>query len=237
MRPTSYRAPDPQGFAFTPENEALARRIVARYPAGKQQSAVIPLLELGQRQNGNWCSPAVIEAVAAFIDMPPIRVYEVASFYTMFNKQPVGRYLVQVCRTTPCWLRGSDAVTQAVKDFAQIGKGETSADGLFTLVEVECLGACCNAPMVQINDDYYEDLTAESMTRLLRDLKDGKAVRKGSQAGRLASARIDGPHTLNHLPEGAYPAGILRGDPPAPPAAPAPAAPASAAAPAAPPKP
>lgn len=237
MRPTSYRAPDPQGFAFTPENEALARRIVARYPAGKRQSAVIPLLELGQRQNNNWCSPAVIEAVAAFIDMPPIRVYEVASFYTMFNKQPVGKYLVQVCRTTPCWLRGSDAVTQAIKDFAHVGKGETSADGLFTLVEVECMGACCNAPMVQINDDYYEDLTPESTTRLLQDLKDGKAVKKGSQAGRVASARIDGPHTLNHLPEGAYPAGILRNDPPPAPPAP-PAAPAATApAPAAPPKP
>lgn len=226
MRPTSYRAPDPQGFAFTPENEALARRIVARYPAGKQQSAVIPLLELGQRQNANHCSPAVIEYVAQFLDMPPIRVYEVASFYTMFNKQPVGKYLVQVCRTTPCWLRGSDAVTQAVKDFAHIGKGETSDDGLFTLVEVECLGACANAPMAQINDYYYEDLTAESMTRLLRDLKDGKPVKKGSQAGRIASARIDGPHTLTVLPPGDYPQGILRGDPPpAEPAAEAPAQP------------
>ncbi len=222
MRPTSYRTPDSQGFAFTPENEALARRIVARYPAGKQQSAVIPLLDLGQRQNGNFCSPGVIEHVAAFLGMPPIRVYEVASFYTMFNKQPVGKYLLQVCRTTPCWLRGSDAVTKAIKDFAHIEKGETSADGLFTLVEVECMGACCNAPMVQINDDYFEDLTAESMTRLLQDLKAGLPVQKGSQSGRIGSARQDGPHTLNHLPEGAYPEGILRGDPPpAPPAPPA----------------
>jgi NADH-quinone oxidoreductase subunit E len=234
MRATTYRQPDPQGFAFDEENLALAKRIVARYPEGRQQSAVIPLLDLGQRQNGNFCSPAVIEYVAEFLGMPPIRVYEVASFYSMFNKRPVGKYLVQVCRTTPCWLRGADQMTQAVKDFAHIEKGETSADGLLTLVEVECLGACANAPMVQINDDYYEDLTAENMTRLLQDLKDGKPVRKGSQIGRLTSAREGGPHTLTQVPA-EYPSGILRHDPPAPPPAPAPAS--AAPAPAAPPAP
>jgi len=166
--------------------------------------------------------------------MPPIRVYEVASFYSMFNKQAVGKHLVQVCRTTPCWLRGADSLTQAVRDFAHIEKGETSADGLFTLVEVECLGACCNAPMVQINDLYYEDLTAESLTTLLTALRDGKEPPKGSQIGRQGSAREGGPHTLTQVPE-SYPAGILRNDPPpAPPAPPAQAAP--AAAPPAPPK-
>jgi len=216
VRATSYRKADPEGFAFTVENLELAKRIVARYPEGRQQSAVIPLLDLGQRQNGNHCSPAVIEYVAQFLDMPPIRVYEVASFYSMFNKRPVGRWLVQVCRTTPCWLRGADSLTQAVKEFAHIEKGETSADGLFTLVEVECLGACCNAPMVQINDDYYEDLTPERLVSLLTDLKAGREPPKGSQTGRLASAREDGPHTLTQLPE-SYPPGILRNDPPPPP--------------------
>ena len=237
MRATSYRKPDSEGFAFNAENLERAKVIVARYPEGRQQSAVIPLLDLGQRQNGNHCSPGVIEYVADFLGMPPIRVYEVASFYTMFNKRPVGKYLVQVCRTTPCWLRGSDAVTQAIKDFAHIEKGETSADDLFTLVEVECMGACANAPMVQINDDYYEDLTPENVTRLLQDLKDGKPVRKGSQTGRLTSAREGGPHTLTtELPE--YPSGILRNDPPAPPPAPPAPPPAAAApAPAAPPAP
>lgn len=214
MRATSYRTPDPKGFSFTPENLERANRIIARYPAGKQQSAVIPLLDLGQRQNDNHCSPEVIEYVAQLLDMPPIRVYEVASFYTMFNKQPVGRYLLQVCRTTPCWLRGSDGVTQAVKEFAGIGIGETSADGLFTLVEVECLGACANAPMMQINDDYYEDLTPESTKALLQALKEGREVKKGSQTGRLTSAREGGPHTLTDLPKEPYPSGILRNDPP-----------------------
>ena len=214
MRATSYRQPDPAGFAFNEENRALAERIVARYPEERKQSAVIPLLDLGQRQNRNHCSPAVIEYVAAFLGMPPIRVYEVASFYTMFNKRPVGRYLLQVCRTTPCWLRGADSLTDTIRGFAGIEKGETSADGLFTLVEVECLGACCNAPMVQINDDYYEDLTPESLTEVLTALKEGREAKPGSQAGRLSSARIDGPHTLTDLPQEPYPAGILRNDPP-----------------------
>ena len=224
MRPTSYQTPDPQGFAFSAENLVRANAIVARYPAERKQSAVIPLLDLGQRQNGNHCSPGVIEYVAQFLEMPPIRVYEVASFYTMFNKQAVGKHLVQVCRTTPCWLRGSDAITQTVKDFAHIEKGETSTDGQFTLVEVECMGACCNAPMVQINDDYFEDLTPESMRQLLQDLKDGKPVKVGPQNGRLGSSREGGPHTLTEVPE-TYPSGILRNDPP--PAAPAPETPKS----------
>lgn len=220
MRPTSYRAPDAKGFAFTPENLERANKIVARYPAEKKQSAVIPLLDLGQRQNANHCSPEVIEYVAGFLDMPPIRVYEVASFYSMFNKKPVGKYLMQVCRTTPCWLRGSDSLTQTIKEFAGIEKGETSADGLFTLVEVECLGACCNAPMVQINDDYFEDLTHESLLSIMKALRDGKAVKPGPQNGRLNSAREDGPHTLTEVPA-SYPSGILRNDPPpAPPAEP-----------------
>lgn len=212
MSQTSYRSPEPGDFAFSAENEALAERIIARYPEGRHRSAVIPLLDIAQRQNGGWLSVPAIEFVAKRLGMAPIRVHEVASFYTMFNKQEVGRYLLQVCRTTPCWLRGSDGLTDAIREFCGIEKGETSADGLFTLVEVECLGACCNAPMVQINDDYYEDLTAESLTKLLEELKEGHEVHRGSQVGRIASARIGGPHTLTELPEGPLPEGILRSD-------------------------
>jgi len=212
MSETSHRPPEPGDFAFSPDNEALAQRIIARYPEGRHRSAVIPLLDIAQRQNGGWLSRRAIEFVAQRLDMAPIRVHEVASFYTMFNKKPVGKYLLQVCRTTPCWLRGSDSLTQTIKDFCGVGIGGTSQDGLFTLVEVECLGACCNAPMVQINDDYYEDLTSESLTKILEDLKEGKPVEIGSQAGRLASARSDGPHTLIDLPAGPPASGILLSD-------------------------
>ncbi len=177
----------PKSFAFTPENEAKIKQILAKYPAGREQSAVMPMLDLAQRQSGGWLPRAAIEVVADRLTMPFMKVYEVATFYTMYNLAPVGKHLVQVCRTTPCWLRGSDAITDTVKEKAGIGIGETSADGQFTLVEVECLGCCSNAPMVQINDDYYEDLTPESMAKLMDDLKAGKAV-PGSQAGRVASA-------------------------------------------------
>ncbi len=212
MSETSYHRPASGDFAFDSENEALAQRIIARYPEGRHRSAVIPLLDIAQRQNGGWLSGEAIEFVAERLQMAPIRVYEVASFYTMFNKKPVGKYLLQVCRTTPCWLRGSDSLTETVKQVCGIEIGGTSEDGLFTLMEVECLGACCNAPMVQINDDYYEDLDAESFAKLLDDLKNGREVAKGSQTGRLASARSDGPHTLTKLEEGPLPSGILRAD-------------------------
>ncbi len=212
MSETSYRPPVSGDFAFDAENEALAERIIARYPEGRHRSAVIPLLDIAQRQNGGWLSGEAIEFVAKRLGMAPIRVYEVASFYTMFNKQEVGKYLLQVCRTTPCWLRGSDSLTETAKKICGIEKGGTSADGLFTLMEVECLGACCNAPMVQINDDYYEDLDADSFAQLLDDLKNGRPVKKGSQTGRFASARSDGPHTLNSLEPGPLPTGILRAD-------------------------
>ncbi|MEO1192341.1 MAG: NADH-quinone oxidoreductase subunit NuoE [Pseudomonadota bacterium] len=213
MSQTSYRAPETGGFTFTDENEATAQRIIARYPEGRHRSAVIPLLEIAQRQNAGWLSPEAIEFVAKRLEMAPIRVHEVASFYTMFNKKPVGRYLLQVCRTTPCWLRGSDSLTNTIKQVCGIEIGGTSEDGLFTLMEVECLGACCNAPMLQINDLYYEDLTAESMKGLLEDLKAGRDPKMGSQVGRVASARADGPHTLTELPQEPPPSGILRADP------------------------
>lgn len=212
MSQTSFRKAESGDFAFDAENEALAERIIARYPQERHRSAVIPLLDIAQRQNGGWLSKQAIEFVAERLGMAPIRVHEVASFYTMFNKKPVGKYLLQVCRTTPCWLRGSDSLTETIKMACNIEIGGTSDDGLFTLIEVECLGACCNAPMVQINDDYYEDLDAESLSKLLDDLKNDRPVSKGSQTGRLASARSDGPHTLTNLTDSPLPEGILRAD-------------------------
>ena len=186
----------PQSFAFTEDNIARARKIVAKYPAGRQASAVIPLLDLAQRQSGNWLPQAAMDYVAAFLEMPAIRVYEVASFYTMFNLKPVGENLVQVCTTTPCWLRGSDGIVHSCKSKLGIDIGETTADGKFSLVEVECMGACVNAPMVQINDDYYEDLTPDLMDRILDDLKAGKKPAAGSQTGRRGSCAQTGPTSL-----------------------------------------
>jgi NADH-quinone oxidoreductase E subunit len=174
-------------FAFTRENFEKARGIVARYPAGRQQSAVMPLLMLAQRQNRNYLSKAAMDYVAHMLGMPPVRVYEVASFYTMYNLQPVGTHMIEVCTTTPCWLRGSDAIVAACEKKLGIKVGETTADGQFTLREAECLGACVNAPMCQVGEHYYEDLTPESMTRLIDALALGHEPRPGPQSGRRAS--------------------------------------------------
>lgn len=190
-----------RGFQWTPENAEKAKQIVARYPAGRQQSAVMPLLDLAQRQFGEqnncggWLPVPVIEYIADFLDMPYIRVYEVASFYTMYNLSPVGKHHVQVCGTTPCWLKGSDEVFRACKDMG-IEKGKVTPDGLFTLTEVECLGACVNAPMVQINDDYYEDLTYDTTKAILEALKRGETPKPGPQVDRQFSAPVGGPTTL-----------------------------------------
>jgi NADH-quinone oxidoreductase subunit E len=188
-------------FEWTPVNAPKAQEIIARYPKGREHSAVLPLLDLAQRQVGlethtnGWLPIPVIEYVAAQIAMPFMRAYEVATFYTMFNLAPVGRYHVQVCGTTPCMLRGSDDVLEAC--YAKgLKKGATTADGLFTLSEVECLGACANAPMVQINDDNYEDLTKESTTAILDALARGEAPRPGPQIERRVSAPEGGPTTL-----------------------------------------
>jgi NADH-quinone oxidoreductase E subunit len=178
----------PESFVFSAEVEKEAQRFIKKYPENHKRSAVLPLLDLAQRQAGGWLPRAAIEHVAIILEMPVIRVYEVASFYTMFNLAPVGKHLVQLCRTTPCWLRGSDNIRQACERHLGIGLGETTADDKFTLVEVECLGACVNAPVVQINDDYFEDLTAETVTKLLDDLSDGKPVVVGSQTGRKCSS-------------------------------------------------
>ena len=182
---------------------AEARKIMARYPEGRQSSASIALLDLAQRQNGGWLSGEAIEYVANLIEVAPIRMHEVATFYTMFNLEPVGKYFIQVCRTTPCWLCGSDDITKACLDKLGTGLGETSEDGLFTVVEVECLGACANAPMVQINDHYYEDLSAERMAGIIDDLRAGKEVPIGSQTGRQGSAPEGGLTSLTDLPKSA----------------------------------
>jgi NADH-quinone oxidoreductase subunit E len=157
---------------------------------------VLALLDLAQRQNDGWVPQAAVEHIAEMLDMAKIRVLEVASFYTMVNLAPVGKYLVQVCGTTPCWLRGSDDVFAAVQEELGVGVGETTDDGLFTIMEVECLGACVNAPMVQINDDYYEDLTKDNFKAVLRALKNGETPKTGSQSGRHTSEPTGGPTTL-----------------------------------------
>jgi len=183
-------------FAFTPENRAEADAEIAKYPDGRQASAVLSLLDLAQRQSGGWLPRAAIEHVAAILGMPFIRAYEVATFYSMFNLNPVGEHLVQLCRTTPCWLRGSDEVRDACKKALGVGIGETTPDGKFTLVEVECLGGCVNAPVVQINDDFYEDLTGARMSEILLALMRGEDVPPGPQIKRLHSAPIGGLTTL-----------------------------------------
>ncbi|HVO04849.1 MAG TPA: NADH-quinone oxidoreductase subunit NuoE [Candidatus Cybelea sp.] len=192
----------PTSFAFTPENLAQAQKHMAKYPKGRQASAVMPLLWLVQYQEG-WVSRAAMDVVAAMLDMAPIRVYEVGTFYTMFSLEPKGKHLIQVCRTTPCWLRGSDALTELCKNKLGIGLHETTKDGKFTLMEVECLGACVNAPMVQINDDFYEDLTPETLSRVLDELAAGRQPKVGPQVDRLNSAPVGGMTTLKDLPSGA----------------------------------
>lgn len=174
-------------FKFNQENQAEARKIIAKYPAGRQKSAVMPLLDLAQRQNDNFISNDIIEYIAEMLEIAPMQVYEVASFYSMYNLKPVGKYLIQVCGTTPCMLRGAEDLFRVCKEKLGIEKEETTEDKLFTLKEVECLGACVNAPMVQINDDYYEDLNSQIFSQILGDLKSGKPVKIGSQAGRVSS--------------------------------------------------
>lgn len=201
QREPAPEALQPPTFAFSEAGARRAQQLIARYPEGRQQSAVIPLLDLAQRESGGWLPRAAMDHVAALLSMPLIRVYEVGTFYSMFNLKPVGKHLIQVCRTTPCWLRGSDGLTDACRHKLGVEIGGTSADGQFTLVEVECLGACVNAPMVQVNDDYYEDLTPELMERLVDDLAAGREVSIGSQAGRRGSEPEGGATTLRDVPD------------------------------------
>ena len=174
-------------FDWSDENFLKVSNIIKRYPNNKQQSAVLPLLDLAQRQNNGWLSKNAIEKVAETLSMSYIRVLEVATFYSMFNLQPIGKNFIQICRTTPCWLRGSDKLTKIAKEVIGTDLGETSNDSKFTIVEVECLGACCNAPMVQINDNYYEDLNEENFRNILENLKNNNTIEKGSQIGRSSS--------------------------------------------------
>jgi len=176
----------PASFEFTPENQAWAEKEIAKYPPGRQASAVIPALWQAQKQHDYWLPQKAMEKVADLLGMPYIRVLEIATFYTMFNLAPVGKYFIQLCGTTPCMLRGADEIIKICEE--RIGEQrQVTADGLFSWLEVECLGACCNAPMVQINDDYYEDLDAANFTRLLDDLAAGRPVKIGSQKGRVTS--------------------------------------------------
>lgn len=174
-------------FVFSQENLLKTQDILKRYPTDRKASAVLPLLDLAQRQNDGWLSQSAIAEVANLLEIPEIRVFEVASFYTMFNLEPIGKYHIQVCGTTPCMLRGAEEIIQACKDKLNISLGKTTEDGLFTLSEVECLGACTNAPMMQINDDFFEDLTTESTLKILDDLRSGKRPKCGSQIGRQCS--------------------------------------------------
>ncbi len=188
----------PASFAFTPENEERCEEILKNYPEGREASAVISLLWLAQKQNNYWLPKPAIETVAEKLGMPLIRVLEIATFYTMFNLAPVGKFHVQMCGTTPCMLAGSDAIKNIL--LKRIGEqSQVTQDGVFSWIEVECLGACCNAPMVQINEDYYEDLTAENFEKLLDDLAAGRPVTIGSQQGRVTSEPADGLTSLTSL--------------------------------------
>jgi NADH-quinone oxidoreductase E subunit len=186
----------PESFAFTPENEAKAEAIISKYPEGRQASAVMPLLDLAQRQHDNWIPLAAIDVISEKLKMPKMRVLEVATFYTMFNLKPVGKYFLQACTTTPCWLRGSDQVMKCIKDKLGLENHQTSEDGMFTLLEVECLGACANAPILQVNDDFYEDADYESTAKLLDALKKGEVPAPGSLSGRNVSEPEAGAQTL-----------------------------------------
>lgn len=161
----------PDKFSFNEENTKKAAEIIARYPASRKRSAILPLLHLVQRQHENWIPIAAMNCVAELLGLPLIKVYEVVSFYSMFNTAPVGKYMIQICRTTPCWLRGSECLSVAIKRELGIRVGQVTEDGKFSLVEVECLGACVDAPVVQINDDYFENVDEKSLLAVISELE------------------------------------------------------------------
>lgn len=213
--PDTNISAEPKDFVLDAHSEAEIAAWIAKYPPGKQASAVLPALDIAQRQmkretGSGWLPRAAMDAVARRLGMAPIRVYEVATFYLMFNTAPVGKWHLQLCTTTPCWLRGSDDVVAACRRATGIqGWGETSDDGLFTMSEVECLGACVNAPILQVNDDFYEDMNAETTERLLAALRDGAPPPAGSMIGRVRSAPEGGPSTLTELGDLGPPARAL----------------------------
>lgn len=189
----------PAHFAFTEANRAAAQAIVAKYPAGRQRSAVMPLLDLAQRQEG-WLSRAAMDHVAEMLGVPPIKVYEVATFYTMYNLKPIGKLHVQVCTNISCWLRAAPEVVRAAREVLGVEFGQTRADAKATLSEVECLGACANAPVMQVGDDLYEDLTYDTAKAVLEALMRGDKVKFGSQSGRQGACPAGGPTTLKPKP-------------------------------------
>ena len=186
----------PESFEFNASSLEAANNIVSKYPKGKQQSAVMALLYIAQRQNNNWIPLAAMKYIAKFLDMPYIKVYEVATFYTMYNLSPVGKYFVQVCTTTPCMIRGSGKVVEVCKKHISEKQGHLNKELDSSWIEVECLGACVNAPMVQINDDYFEDLNAEKAEAIIKGFKEGKLPNIGSQSGRKGSEPIQNRTTL-----------------------------------------
>ncbi|CAL8321045.1 unnamed protein product [Arctogadus glacialis] len=199
-RDTADNNPDTP-FEFTAENLKRIDAIISMYPVGHKQAATIPVLDLAQRQHG-WLPISAMNKVAEVLEVAPMRVYEVATFYTMFLRQPVGKYFIQICTTTPCMLCNSDSILEALKTKLGIKVGETTPDKMFTLIEVECLGACVNAPMVQINDNYYEDLTAEDMDHIIDELKAGRVPPPGPRNGRFSCEPAGGLTSLIEPPPG-----------------------------------
>ena len=195
---------DAEKFEFTPENLEWTKTELAKYPENRKDSCVMPFLHRAQEQNNGWISVPVMEYIADLLDMPYIRVHEVATFYTMYNLKPTGKHVIEVCTTTPCWLRGSDEVVKACKDELGIGFGETTDDGEFTLLEVECAGACVNAPVIAYAEEYYEDLNEDTTRAFIKAIKDGKTPEAGPQNGRFKSCPFGGPTSLEDMaPKGA----------------------------------
>ena len=189
----------PDTFEFSEKNLEISKKIIDKYPKGKQSSAVMALLYLAQRQNQNWIPLAAMKYIGKILSMPYIKVYEVATFYSMYNLKPVGKYFYQICRTTPCMLRGSNKLVEACKEKISENQNEISNDGNCSWVEVECLGACVNAPMAQINDDYFEDLSKQKLIEIIEQTKKNIKPRAGSYKGRLNSAPNNNRTTLNNL--------------------------------------
>ena len=195
-RVKAYAGDDVKSFEFTKANFEAAKTHIAKYPEGRQASAVMPLLNIAQKQCGGWLPKVAMDYIASILSMAPVRVYEVASFYTMYNLEPVGKYLIEICGTTPCWLRGSDEITKSLEKYLGIKMNETTKDGMFTLREVECLGACVNAPMMQIGDYYYEDLDKNNVIEIIKKLQSNQKPKVGTQIKRQTSAPEGGQTTL-----------------------------------------
>ena len=189
----------PINFEFNPASMVAAKKIIAKYPGGKQQSAVMALLYIAQKQNSNWIPLAAMKYIGKFLDMPYIKVYEVATFYTMYNLAPVGKHFIQVCTTTPCMIRGAYKLVEACKEKISENENELSKDKSCSWMEVECLGACVNAPMMQINDDYYEDLDKKQSLKILDDILNGKKPKPGSYRGRVNNEPENNRQTLTGL--------------------------------------